>query len=175
MGHIVVAMTDRGEPQGSEAGPQFHAVLTARRSLGGQGLAWAAGALLGLAAVSMAVFLLLGAWPVAGFIGIEVAAAVLLLVLHHRAGRAREEITLDGAGLRVARIDRAGRRAEETLPPGWLRVALQPADGTRAAHVELATHGRRLAVGAFLTVDEQAELAAALEQALARWRAPALP
>jgi len=163
-------MTERGDKA-----PLFHAVLTARRSLGGRGLAWAAGALLGLAAVSMAVFLLVGAWPVAGFVGVEVAAAVVLLVLHHRAGRAREEITLDSVALRVARIDRAGRRAEETLPPGWLRVALKPADGARAAHVELTTHGRSLAVGAFLTGEEQAEFAAALEQALALWRSPALP
>jgi uncharacterized membrane protein len=153
--------------------PLFHAVLTAERSLGGRGLLWAAGLLGALAALTAVVFLVLGAWPVAGFVGAEVGAAVLLLVLHHRAGRAREELTLDEAGLTVARIDWAGHRQEERLQPAWLRVALHPPQGSRAGHIELATHGRRLAVGAFLAPEEQAELAAALERALDRWRAPA--
>jgi uncharacterized membrane protein len=153
--------------------PLFHAVLTAQRSLGGRGLAWAAGVLGVLAAVTMVVFLVLGAWPVAGFVGAEVGVAVLLLVVHHRAGRAREELTLDEAGLTVARIDWSGHRQEVRLPPAWLRVALQPPEGSRAGHIELATHGRTLAVGAFLPPEEQAELAAALERALSRWRAPA--
>jgi uncharacterized membrane protein len=38
--------------------------------------------------------------------------------------------------------------------------------------VQLASHGRTLSIGAFLTEEEQAELAAALERALARWRQP---
>lgn len=160
------------ERQGTRT-PLFHAVLTAQRSLGGRGLAWAAGVLGVLAAVTMAVFLVLGAWPVAGFVGAEVGVAVLLLVVHHRAGRAREELTLDEAALTVARIDWAGHRQEVRLPPAWLRVALQPPAGSRAGHIELATHGRTLAVGAFLAPEEQAELAAALERALSRWRAPA--
>ncbi len=153
--------------------PQFHAVLTVQRSLGRQGLAWAGG-LLGLCALpTIGMFLLLGAWPVAGFVGVEVAGAVLLLVLHHRAGRAREELLLDREGLTVTRIDRRGRRAEIRLQPAWLRVAVRKADGARAGHVQLVTHGRTLAVGSFLNEQERAELAAALEQALARWRQPA--
>jgi len=159
------------EGEGPRA-PLFHAVLTARRSLGGRGLLWAAGLLAGLAVLTALVFLLLGAWPVAGFVGAEVGMAVLLLVLHHRAGRAREELTLDEAGLTVARIDWAGHREEERLQPAWLRVSLRPAEGLRAGHIELSTHGRRLAVGSFLAPEEQAELAEALERALRLWRSP---
>lgn len=159
---------------GTPPAPLFHAVLTAQRSLGGRGLVWAACLLGALAAVSAVVFLVLGAWPVAGFIGAEIGAAVLLLAAHHRAGRAREELVLDEAALTVARIDWAGHRQEERLPPAWLRVALHPAEGSRAGHIELATHGRAVAVGAFLAPEEQADLAAALERALERWRAPAL-
>jgi uncharacterized membrane protein len=155
-----------------DKGPLFHAVLTAQRSLGARGFAWAAGALAALAVVTIAVFLALGAWPVAGFVGVELGAAVLLLWLHHRAGRAREELRLDETGLTITRIDRHGRRAEETIQPAWLRVALRRADAERAGCVQLASHGRVLSVGAFLTEEEQAELATALERALARWREP---
>ena len=34
----------------------------------------------------------------------------------------------------------------------------------------LSSHGRSLAIGRFLTVEERAELARALREALARWR-----
>lgn len=160
-------MTEQGQGP-----PLFHAVLTAQRSLGARGLAWAAGVLGALAVMTIAVFLVLGAWPVAGFVGVEVGVALLLLWLHHRAGRAREEVTLDREALTVARIDQRGRRAEVRLPPAWLKVALRRADAERSGCVTLATHGRTLAIGAFLTEEEQAELADALERALARWRHP---
>jgi len=156
----------------ADKAPLFYAVLTAQRSLGTRGLAWAAGALGALAVGTIAVFLAVGAWPVAGFVGVEVGAALLLLWLHHRAGRAREEVRLDDEGLTITRIDRHGRRAEERLQPAWARVALRRADAERAGCVQLASHGRTLSIGAFLTEDEQAELAAALERALARWREP---
>lgn len=161
--------------EAGETAPLFHAVLTAQRSLGARGFAWAAGFMLVLAAISCGVFLTLGAWPVVGFVGVEVGLALLLLWLHQRAGRGREVLTLDGEGLTVTRVDGAGRRAEWRLQPAWLRVAMRPADGDAAAHVQLASHGRTLAVGAFLTCDEQRELVTALEAALAQWRAPALP
>jgi uncharacterized membrane protein len=156
----------------AEKAPLFYAELTAQRSLGTRGLAWAAGVLAALAVGTIAVFLALGAWPVAGFVGVEVGAAVLMLWLHHRAGRAREEVRLDDDGLTITRIDWHGRRAEERLQPAWARVAVRPADAERAGCVQLASHGRTLSIGAFLTEDEQAELAAALERALARWREP---
>ncbi|WP_291298786.1 DUF2244 domain-containing protein [Elioraea sp.] len=162
----------------AEAGtqaPLFHAVLTAQRSLGVRGFAWAAGVLVAFAALSCAVFLALGAWPVVGFVGVEIGLALLLLWLHQRAGRGLEELTLDDEALTVTRVDAAGRRVAWRLQPAWLRVALRPAEGDAAAHVQLASHGRTLAIGAFLTRDEQAELVTALEAALARWRAPASP
>ncbi|MCU0985779.1 MAG: DUF2244 domain-containing protein [Acetobacteraceae bacterium] len=161
-------MTETGQ-----SAPLFHAVLTAQRSLGARGLAWAGGVLGALAVATIGVFLALGAWPVAGFVGVEVGAAVALLWLHHRAGRAREEVRLDDEGLTITRIDHHGRRAEERLQPAWARVALRRADAERAGCVQLASHGRTLSIGAFLTEEEQEELAAALERALARWREPA--
>jgi uncharacterized membrane protein len=165
--HIVIIMA-----YAETETPLFHAVLTAQRSLGMRGFAWAAGVLLVLAAISCGVFLTLGAWPVVGFVGGEVGLALLLLWLHQRSGRGREELTLNGEGLTVARVDGAGRRVEWRLQPAWLRVAMRPAEGDAAAHVQLASHGRTLAIGAFLTRDEQRELVTALEAALARWRAP---
>lgn len=155
-----------------DAPPVFTATLTPQRSLSRQGVVIAA-AVLGISGTAIAVlFLALGAWPVVGFVGVEIALAIAVLLLHHRLGRTTEEVVLDGRALTVTR--RRGRRAVTRweFPPGWLRVTVVDDEHGRPAGVLLASHGRRLAVGRFLSGEEQAAFAAALSAALAAWRAP---
>ncbi len=151
--------------------PVFTATLSPQRSLDRSGL-WIAAAVLGAAGSAIAVlFLALGAWPVVGFVGVEIALVIAVL-LHHRRGGTTEEVVLDGRTLTVTR--RRGRRAVTRweFPPGWLRVTVVDDEHGRPAGVLLASHGRRLAVGRFLSAEEQAAFAAALRAALAAWRAP---
>lgn len=159
-------MTRDGTP------PVFTATLSPQRSLDRRGL-WIAAGVLGVAGTAIAVlFLALGAWPVVGFVGIEIALVIAVLLLHHRLGRTTEEVVLDARALTVTR--RRGRRTVTRweFPPGWLRVTMVDDEHGRPAGVLLASHGRRLAVGRFLTPEEQAAFAAALRAALAAWRAP---
>lgn len=150
--------------------PLFAATLIPHRSLDRRGLQAAAAVLGGAGAAVAGLFLALGAWPVVGFVGIEIAAVIAVLALHRRAGP-REEVVLDRRVLTVRRrLGRMERRWE--FPPGWLRVRLIDDEDGRPAGVEIAAHGRRLAVGRFLTAEEQASFAAALRAALAAWRAP---
>lgn len=152
----------------------FAATLSPQRSLDRSGL-WAAAIVLAAGSSSIAVlFLALGAWPVAGFVGAELILVIGLLLVHHRLGRTVEEVVLDAQALTVTR--RRGRRALRRweFPPGWLRVSVVDDDRGRPAGVLLASHGRQLAVGRFLTPDEQTQFAAALRGALASWRAPSI-
>lgn len=152
--------------------PVFTATLSPQRSLDRSGL-WIAAAVLAVAGTAIALlFLALGAWPVVGFVGVEVALVIAVMLLHHRHGRTTEEVVLDERTLTVTR--RRGRRAVTRweFPPGWLRVTVVDDEHGRPAGVLLASHGRRLAVGRFLTAEEQAAFAAALRTALAAWRAP---
>jgi uncharacterized membrane protein len=152
--------------------PVFAATLRPQRSLDRSGLWLAAGVLGGAGAAIAVLFLALGAWPVVGFIGVELALAIAVLLLHHRLGRTTEEVVLDARALTVTR--RCGRRTltRWEFPPGWLRVTVVDDEHGRPAGVLLASHGRRLAVGRFLSAEEQAAFAAALRAALAAWRAP---
>jgi uncharacterized membrane protein len=152
--------------------PVFAATLTPHRSLDRRGLWIAAAVLAASGAAVAALFLALGAWPVVGFVGVEIALAIAVLALHHRLGRTTEEVVLDARTLTVTR--RRGQAAVRRweFPPGWLRVSVVDDEYGRPAGVLLAAHGRRLAVGRFLTPEEQAEFAAALTAALAAWRAP---
>jgi uncharacterized membrane protein len=154
----------------TEAVP-FRAVITPQRSLGPRGLIWVIGILAGLAAVPTALFLALGAWPVAGFMGAEILLAVLLLRLHARTGRATEVLTLDAAGLTICRTDHRGRQMRCHLPPAWLRVDLIEHAG-RVPTLLVGQRDQRIEVARELNEPDKRALADALRAAVHRQRHP---
>jgi uncharacterized membrane protein len=128
-------------------------------------LAWLLG---GLAGATATVFVLLGAWPVLPFMGLE-AGAALLLLRWHRISTAREAelLELTEREFRITRTDRHGRVRGIALEPYWLRAEYSG----QPPRVWLTSHGRRVSVGNALAEDERRDLHAALTDALARWRA----
>ncbi|MFT8245655.1 DUF2244 domain-containing protein [Roseomonas sp. BN140053] len=130
-------------------------------------------ALLGTASGTAAtLFVMLGAWPVLGFLGLEVPVVLGLVALHHRrAGRASEIVSLSGETLQVSRVDARGRRQEARLEPYWARVELLERPGT-AGSLRLRSRGRGVEIGQWLSLDEKQDLARALEEALRRYRQP---
>jgi uncharacterized membrane protein len=149
----------------------FEAVITPHRSLSPAGLCIVLAVLTGMTALVSLRFLLLGAWPVVGFNGVETAAVALLLYLNHRSARARELVMLDAEHVRVVRIDTAGRRRERVLPAAWLNVELEENAG-RVPRLLLCTRGLREEIGAVLGADEKRGLAGALRGALHEARNP---
>lgn len=148
----------------------FDAVLHPHRSLSPRGfrilMVFSA---LGLFVVGL-LFFSLGAWPVIGFCGLELLLLYAGFRISYRDGRAAERIRLSDAGLEISRLEPDGAVAAHwNLAPNWLRVDIgrQPDyDG----QLILSTHGRRFLVGRFLTPEERLEVAAALRDALDRWR-----
>jgi uncharacterized membrane protein len=109
-------------------------------------------------------FAYLGAWPVAGFIGLDVVLLYVALRINHRAGSAFETVSLTTDELTISRVDHWGRRQSFALQPHWLQVSVDKEN----KRVELRSHGRAVTVGAFLTPEERAEFADALREALRR-------
>lgn len=116
-------------------------------------------------------FFLAGAWPVSGFIGIELALLVAALVWARRGARYQEHVRLDASGLHV--WARAGRRPLRhwRFEPYWVRVRLDP-DRRGGQALRLAAHGRTLTLGRFLTSEERSAFAQALGRALDAHRQP---
>ena len=148
----------------------FDAVLTPHRSLSPAGFRLLIGALSALAFVTGVVFLLLGAWPVLGFFGLDIALLAWCFHVNYRQGRRRERLRLTPDALTVERMSPAGRVEQVRLPPWWLRVEIDES-GERPGPLTLATHGRREIVGSFLAPWERVEVAEALRRALAPLRA----
>ncbi len=152
--------------------PAFAALLEPHRSLGRRGFAVLMTA---VAAVGFAVgmgFVLIGAWPVFAFFGLDVALIWIAFKASYRNGRMHETLHLTPARLTVERIGPGRRRGAWRFQPHWLRVEIEEPPGRRS-RLTLASHGRRLEIGAFLAPAERTEVALALRVALAGLREPA--
>lgn len=147
----------------------FEAVLSPNQSLSRNGFI---GVMLAVSSVSGAMaagFWLAGAWPVAGFLGLDVLLVYAAFRACRRAGRRRELIRLDRNGLHVRRVEPGGDASDWRFEPYWVRVHMDDPP-RRDSHLTLAERGRRLVIGLFLTPEERLDLARALEAALRRYR-----
>jgi uncharacterized membrane protein len=151
-----------GAKQGEEA---FRAVLTPYRSLSALGFLALMCAVGLISFVMGAVFLAMGAWPVFGFLGLDVLLIYLAFRLNYRAGRQYEIVELTRDLLTLTRVNPSGRHESFHFNPYWVRVQLRERRHGRA-DLCLASHGRVLSFGRFLTDDEKREFADALKGAL---------
>jgi uncharacterized membrane protein len=122
----------------------------------------------GLALVSFSAgyfFMRLGAWPVSGFFGLDLALFYLAFRVSYRSGRVRERVRLDAADLIVRRQTAKGEVYAWRFEPTWARVEHNRAQRGLA----LRSHGRRLILARFLGEDERGEIARRLQAALAAW------
>ena len=114
-------------------------------------------------------FYLLGAWPVIGFMGLDVALIYIAFKLNFRALRLYETVDLTQEALTVTRVAPSGRAQSWSFNPYWVRLSLQPRLG-RSSELSLASHGKRLVFASFLSDAEREDFASALSSALASAR-----
>ncbi len=131
--------------------------------------------LLGVMSLAVGIgFVLIGAWPICGFFGLDVAALYLAFRLSYRSARRREILRLAGDDFTVERVDIYGKRRLWRFQPFWLRIVLEERPD-RSNRLSLASHGRSLVIADFLGAPMRRELAASLSAALSRWRAALNP
>lgn len=130
------------------------------------------GLMLGMSSVSliMAVgFALAGAWPVAGFLGLDILLLYLAFRVVRVRARRREHIRINAEGVLVRRVEADGAAREWRFEPYWVRVLMDDPP-RRDSWLTLASHGLSLRIGSFLTPAERLELARALRAALSQYR-----
>jgi uncharacterized membrane protein len=151
---------------------RFEALTSPRQSWHAAGFRLIVGLLVLGEGTAAVLFWLLGAWPVAGFMGGEMVLVLGLLLAHRRwCNRMAERIVLADGHVRVDRTDRRGRREAVEFDAYWARVTLQARPG-RVSELRLAVRGRSVEIGRFLPEFEKADLAEALSKALHAYRSP---
>ncbi len=145
----------------------FEVRLSPHRSLSPAGFAIVMSV---LAAVSFAVgvsFLMMGAWPVFGFFGLDVALIWLAFRLNYRDARAYEDIRMTPNVLSVRQVSAKGAARETAFNPRWVRLEKTEDELYGVTRVALISRGIFLIVGAFLPPLYKSELAKCLDAALA--------
>ncbi|ODS01269.1 hypothetical protein AUC68_12560 [Methyloceanibacter methanicus] len=159
-------------PQGPDnPEPSFRAVLTPHRSLGPRGFVIFMLAVSTISFGTGLLFFLMGAWPVVGFMGLDVLLIYVAFRINFRALRVYETVALTGDALTVTRVAPDGREQSWQFNPYWVRVRVDERVGL-SSELSLASHGKRLIFGAFLTDPEREDFADALKDALREVRAP---
>jgi uncharacterized membrane protein len=144
----------------------FSAVITPHRSLSATGFLIFMLCVGGLSFVAGSVFLLMGAWPVFGFLGLDVLLIYLAFRANFRAARAYEEVTVTATELTVRKVSQRGGVREWTLNPVWVKLDRIVHEEFGIERLFLVSHGRKLSIAGFLGPDEKASFARALSNAL---------
>lgn len=147
----------------------FEMRLVPHRSLSRRGFHLLLAALGTLSLSVGTIFWLAGAWPVIGFMGIDVLLLWLALRVSYARARAFEQVRLTDQRLIVERVAPDGATRRWDLQPTWLQVEL--ADPVcHDSPVRLCSHGRALEMGLLLAPEPRLQFARRLRQALADWR-----
>src|SRR5580698_6506957 len=102
----------------------FSARLTPHRSLNRTGFLVVMAFISVVSFAAGIAFLLMGAWPVFGFFGLDVLAIYWAFRIYFRRANASEEIRVTPSRLHVRRISHRGHVVEFTFNPLWVRLAI---------------------------------------------------
>jgi uncharacterized membrane protein len=160
-------MTAGNGPDPNDAEPVlFSALLTPHRSLNRTSFVLVMTFLSVISFATGVAFLMMGAWPVFGFLGLDVLAIYVAFKINFGRARAREEITVTSSELRVRRVSHRGHVVEWVLNPLWVRLDEVIHEEFGTERIYLISRGRRVSVGSFLGAEEKASFAKALRAGL---------
>ena len=158
-------------PSDLEAEPTlFSAILTPHRSLSMRGFLIVMTLVGGVSFAAGVTFLLMGAWPVFGFFGLDVLLIYLAFRANYRAATAFEQVSVTPSELHVRKVTHRGRVSEWTLNPLWVKLEREVHEEFGIERLFLVSQGRKLPIAAFLPPSEKESFAAALAVALSEAR-----
>ena len=139
------------------------------RSLGSRGYLYFMMGLIGLIFILSLLFYYLGAWPVIGFLGVEIGLVWFVFRLNLNAGRNFEQISITPGATSVEKVNWRGDTLHFNIPSPWVKAICIKANG-RSDKLILSYHSEELEIGAFLPPREKSSLADALNESFERMR-----
>jgi uncharacterized membrane protein len=146
--------------------PLFSAVMTPHRSLGRKGFMIVMLSVAGVSFIAGLVFLIAGAWPVAGIFGLDVALIYWAFRANYRAARAYEQVVVTPTELLFRKVSARGAVTEWRANPLWVRLDRNVHEEFGVQSLHLISRGQRRQIAGFLAPDEKESFGAALQAAL---------
>ena len=149
------------------------------RSLSPKGFAVVMAALGTLAFTIGFGFFLVGAWPVVGFLGLELLVVWVAFRMNYRAAKRRQHLTATTSELTIENVSPAGDRETTSLPTAWVQVEMTPREepqlrSRQRRKVIVRSHGKAEEIGEFLHPAETPKLAQEVTRMVERARSAAL-
>jgi len=144
----------------------FSVTLKPHRSLGRLGFVVLMLLFGGASFITGMLFLILGAWPVFGFFGLDVLLLYWAFRLNYRHADAYEQVTVTPSTLKVRKVSHLGRAREWVLNPLWVQLDKVELEEFGIDRLFLVSRGKKLAIATFLGPDEKASFAKHLGHAL---------
>lgn len=152
-------------PDGSVPAVHFTALLRPYRSLSPNGFKWLIRAALAANLVIGLPMYLLGAWPVMGFMGVDIYLLWYMFNRNYFDARRSEKLTLTDQELVVERRAPDGELEEHRLEAYWLKIE-------QGERLIATSRGQRVVIGRFLSPDERDRIGEELKAAVAAMRSP---
>lgn len=162
-------IAEDGAPAAAERAV-FDATITPHRSLDRNSFRIVM-TLVSLASVVSSIpFVVLGAWPVAGFFGLDVIALFIAFHVNFRHARAFERIIVTPLEVLLRKVSHHGREAIWRSNPAWTKLERQDDEDYGLLRLSLVSRGQSVAVAGALSPGEREGFADALGAALASAR-----
>lgn len=146
--------------------PFFTAVLTPYRSLGPNGFVILMICFGLVSFVAGVVFLSIGAWPVFGFFGLDVALLWFAFKVNYRAARTFEEVSVSRSEIAIRKVGPGKRYQEYRFNPVWVRLSVKRIEDEGVVKITLTSRGEDVDLGNFLNPDDRSSFAGAMANAL---------
>lgn len=159
-----------GNKSATNETPVFEALLTPHRSLGRNGFVVLMSIVTVVTIAHAVVFAMAGAWPVAGFLGLDLLLLCGAFGLNYRAARAREIVSVSRTNLCISKVAPSGRIKDYRFNPFWARFQVSRHDEIGITRMNISGDGRSTDIGGFLNPDDRESFARAFSGALATVR-----
>lgn len=154
----------------TQARPLFAATLTPNRSLGRRGLRVVIATLAVMASIPGMIFFSLGAWPIVGFLGLDVLLVWWAMSAALREGERLEEVTLWPDQLELRQVAPGGEEQLRRFNPFYVKLVIDRDFDERTTALHLRTRDDDIEIGAFLSSDDKASFAKVFGTALKKAR-----
>jgi uncharacterized membrane protein len=145
----------------------FEARLHPHRSLSRGGFIAVMAVIAGVSFTAGIVFLMMGAWPIFGFFGLDVLLVWLAFRANYRSARRYEEIHVTPSVLSVRQVSPRGEARDSEFNPRWVRLETSLDEDYGMMRLAVVSRGVPLVIGAFLGPRQREQVAHGLAAALA--------
>ncbi len=146
--------------------PFFSAVLTPHRSLGPNGFLVLMCFFGGVSFIAGILFLRIGAWPVFGFFGLDIALLWFAFRMNYHSARTFEEVVVSRHEIAIRKVGPGKKYQEYRFNPFWVRLTVDRIEDEGVVKVTLQSRSEKVDLGNFLNPDDRTSFAGAMANAL---------